>query len=141
MTAAHSAKRAPEPILTRAGIVTAITVLAAVLVHVGAGNVSVWLFEHRDQIAGGLLAVGPTVTAVLARRHTRPIVETGPLIEATGITAANMHTDAVEPISATSALAALALAAAHAVDAQLDLAAATDDLGDQVAGEPPAPTE
>lgn len=140
MASAHAAKRAPEPILTRAGIVTAITVLAAVLVHVGAGNVSVWLYQHRDQLAGGLLAVGPTMTAVLARRHTRPVVEAGPMIEAQGIRSANMHTDA-EPISATSALAALALAAAHAVDAQLDLAAATDDLADQVAGDPPAPAE
>jgi hypothetical protein len=62
-----------QPLLTRAGIVTALSVLAALLVHLGAGNVSDWLGEHADQIAGLLLAVGPIVTGLLARAHVTPV--------------------------------------------------------------------
>lgn len=62
-----------EPLLTRAGIVTAISVLAALLVHLGAGSVSDWLAAHSDQIAGVLLAVGPLVTGLLARAHVTPV--------------------------------------------------------------------
>jgi hypothetical protein len=51
---------------------TTLSILSALLVHVGAGDVSVWLQEHRDQIAGAILAVGPLATGYLARRHVTP---------------------------------------------------------------------
>lgn len=62
-----------QPLLTRAGVVTALSVLAALLVHLGAGNVSDWLGEHADQIAGLLLAAGPIVSGLLARAHVTPV--------------------------------------------------------------------
>jgi hypothetical protein len=62
-----------QPLLTRAGIVTALSVLAALLVHLGAGNVSDWLGAHADQIAGLLLAAGPIISGLLARSHVTPV--------------------------------------------------------------------
>lgn len=62
-----------QPLLTRAGIVTALSVLAALLVHLGAGSVSDWLGAHSDQIAGLLLAAAPIVTGLLARAHVTPV--------------------------------------------------------------------
>lgn len=69
--ALHSSTR-PQPVLTRAAVVTVLTVLSALLVQLGAGDVSVWLDEHSELIAGVVLAAGPTVSAWLARRHVTP---------------------------------------------------------------------
>jgi hypothetical protein len=67
----HATKR-PQPILTRARIITALAILSALLVKVGAGSVPAWLDEYSAWIAGAVLAVGPLVTGYLARRHTTP---------------------------------------------------------------------
>lgn len=69
----HNAKQ-PEPVLMRAAIVTALSVLSALLVKTGASDVSSWLSIHSDEVAGALLAVGPAVSAWLARRHVTPLV-------------------------------------------------------------------
>lgn len=63
----------PEPVLSRATIVTVITVLAALLVKVGGGQVSTWLDQNADLIAAIILAVGPLVSAYLARRKVTPV--------------------------------------------------------------------
>lgn len=73
----HAAKQ-PEPVLTRAAIVTVISVLVALLVKVGAGDVSTWLEQNEDVIAGAVLAVGPIVAGWLARRHVTPTVAGSP---------------------------------------------------------------
>lgn len=69
----HAAKQ-PEPVLTRAAVVTALSVLSALLVKSGAGDVSAWLSVHSDEVAGAVLAVGPAVSAWLARKHVTPLL-------------------------------------------------------------------
>lgn len=69
---AHKAKQ-PQPVLTRAGIVTVIHVLAALCVSLGAGKVSGWLGNHADLIAAVILAAAPLVAGFLARRHVTPL--------------------------------------------------------------------
>jgi len=70
--AAHSA--APrEPVLTRAAVVTALSVLSALLVKTGASDVSTWLSVHSDEVAGGVLSIGPIIAGLLARRHVTPV--------------------------------------------------------------------
>lgn len=69
---AHAAKR-PQPVLTRAAVVTIISVLSALLVAVGAGSVADWLTAYADTIAGVILAAGPLVSAVLARGKVTPV--------------------------------------------------------------------
>lgn len=72
--ATHSTQpKQPQPILTRAGVVTAITVLAAVLVRLHLGSVASWLTDAEDPLAGAILAAGPVYTAFLARRHVTPL--------------------------------------------------------------------
>lgn len=68
----HSNKQ-PQPVVTRAGIITALSVLSALLVHVGAGSVSTWLSVNSDAIAGAILGAGPLVSALLARQHVTPV--------------------------------------------------------------------
>jgi hypothetical protein len=71
--AAHSTEqKRPQPLLTRAQVVTAITVLTALLVKVGLGQVADVLDRYEDPIAGLVLAAAPLVTAFLARRHVTP---------------------------------------------------------------------
>lgn len=62
-----------EPVLTRAGIVTLIAVLAALLVHFGAPSAGHWLAGHSNAIAGALLTAAPVVSAALARLHVTPL--------------------------------------------------------------------
>jgi hypothetical protein len=69
---AHTVKQ-PQPLLTRAGIVSAIHVLAALCVSLGAGKVSTWLGAHSSAIASLILALAPLVLAVVARRHVTPV--------------------------------------------------------------------
>lgn len=88
-----------EPLLTRAGIVTAISVLAALLVHVGAGSVSTWLGGHANEIAGLVLAAGPIVSGLLARPHVTPVA-------APKDNAGNLLTPAAQPLEVSDALAA-----------------------------------
>lgn len=63
----------PEPVLTRAGIITVISVLSALLVKTGGGSVSSWLDANSDLVAGLILAAAPVITGVLARFHVAPI--------------------------------------------------------------------
>lgn len=65
----------PEPVLTRAGIITAIAVLSALCVQLGAGDVSVWLGAHKDLISTVLLAASPLITALLARLHVTALLD------------------------------------------------------------------
>ncbi|HET8581780.1 MAG TPA: hypothetical protein VFL65_00900 [Jatrophihabitans sp.] len=67
----HNAKQS-QPVLTRAGIVTALSVLAALLVRLNLPDAASWLDAYADTVAGVLLAAAPIVTAVLARRHVTP---------------------------------------------------------------------
>lgn len=69
----HTAKQ-PEPVKTRAYIVTAIGTLSALVVHWHGGVYSTWLDEHKDEIATAILVAGPTVSAWLARKHVTPVV-------------------------------------------------------------------
>lgn len=72
--AAHSTQpKQDEPLLTRAGIVTAITVLAAVLVRLHLGGLASWLTDAEDPVAGLILAVGPVYTAIVSRKHVTPV--------------------------------------------------------------------
>jgi hypothetical protein len=68
---AHTEKQ-PQPVLTRAAIVTVVHVLAALLVEAGAGRVSSWLDARANLIALVILAAAPLVSAFLARRHVTP---------------------------------------------------------------------
>lgn len=68
----HAARR-PEPVLSRAAVVTALSVLGAVLVRIGLPDAAGWLADYRDVIAGVVLAVAPVVTGYLARRHVTPL--------------------------------------------------------------------
>jgi hypothetical protein len=61
-----------EPLLTRAGIVTLISVLASLLVKTGGGSVSTWLNQNADTIALLILMAGPIVTGLLARGKVTP---------------------------------------------------------------------
>lgn len=70
--AAHSSAR-PQPLLTRAGVVSVISTLSALLVHFNGGHVADWLNVNQDLIAGAILAVSPSVTALLTRRHVTPV--------------------------------------------------------------------
>lgn len=72
---AHTAAptRRPQPVLSRTAIVHVIAVLCAVLVKLGAGDVSAWLDGHSDLIAGGVLLVSPFVSAFLAARKVTPL--------------------------------------------------------------------
>jgi hypothetical protein len=70
--AAHSVAQ-PKPVLTRAGIITVISVLTALLTKVGLGQVASCLSGAEDPIAGLVLAIGPVYTAVLSQRHTTPV--------------------------------------------------------------------
>jgi hypothetical protein len=62
-----------EPVLTRAGVVTVISILSALLIKTGGGDVSAWLDQNSDLIAGAVLAVAPLVSGLLARRHVTPV--------------------------------------------------------------------
>lgn len=68
----HSASQ-PEPVLTRAGVVTAISGLSAALAYVGLPDIADALSSYSAPIAGVILVVGPVVTAWLARRHVTPV--------------------------------------------------------------------
>lgn len=71
--AGHSIEtKRPEPLVTRAHVVTALAVLTALLVKVGLGQVADALTQYEDPIAGVVLAAAPLVTAYLARRHVTP---------------------------------------------------------------------
>lgn len=70
----HSVEaRRPQPVLTRSTLTTVIAVLSALLAHYGLASAGVWLDGHSDAIAGAVLAAGPTVSALLARRHVTPL--------------------------------------------------------------------
>lgn len=69
----HSTDKQPEPALTRAGIVTALTILAALLVHFGAPSAGSWLTAHSDIISGLILAVGTPVSGWLIRNVVTPL--------------------------------------------------------------------
>lgn len=72
--ASHSTQRKqPQPVLTRAGIVTVLAVLSALLVHFGAPSWGAWVDAHSSWIAGAILTVAPPVSAWLARRHVTPL--------------------------------------------------------------------
>jgi hypothetical protein len=62
-----------EPLLTRSTVVTVISVLSALLVKTGGGNVSVWLAQNSDSIALIVLTAAPLVTALVSRRHVTPV--------------------------------------------------------------------
>ena len=62
----------PQPVLTRVGIASAISVLAALLVHFNGGGLSSWLNVNKDAIAGFMLVAGPHIGAVLALRKVTP---------------------------------------------------------------------
>lgn len=70
--AVHNASQ-PEPVMTRAGIVTAIAVLSALLIHVGLPQIADYLTNLADPIAGVLLAGSTLYSAFLARRHVTPV--------------------------------------------------------------------
>jgi len=72
--AAHSSKP-PEPVATRAGVVTALAVLSALLVKAGASDVSVWLTQNSDWISGAILAAAPVASGWLARGHVTPVAD------------------------------------------------------------------
>lgn len=72
--AAHSTEtKRPQPLLTRAGVVTVITVLAALLVRLHLGSLAPWLTDAQDPLAGLILAAGPVYTALTSRRHVTPL--------------------------------------------------------------------
>lgn len=111
MAANHS--EAPrEPLLTRAGIVTAISVLSALCVHLGAGNVSVWLDSHSTLIEAIILALAPIITAVLARLHVTPILSPQ---DRNGNILVPVPTDSLAPAPAPAGDAVLEAADAAAV--------------------------
>jgi hypothetical protein len=121
----HTDKQ-PEPVLTRAGIVTVIAVLSALLVSVGGGKVSGWLDQNSNTVAGLILAVAPLVSAVLARVHVtpsaRPKAKDGtPLVP-------------VGSLAASNAVVDVALARVKAIDAD-----AAPMLADYPLPEPPTP--
>jgi hypothetical protein len=64
---------AKEPVLTRAAVVTVISILSALLIKIGGGDVSAWLDQNSDLLAGAVLAVAPLVAGLLARRHVTPV--------------------------------------------------------------------
>lgn len=69
----HSATpKQPQPVLTRAGIVTALAVLSALLVHFGAASAGSWVDAQSGWLAGLILAGSPVVTGWLARKHVTP---------------------------------------------------------------------
>lgn len=71
---AHSTEpKRPQPLLSRAGVVTALTVLAAVLVRLNLDGLASWLTDLEDPIAGVILAAGPLSSAIAARRHVTPV--------------------------------------------------------------------
>jgi hypothetical protein len=73
--AQHSTEqKRPQPLVTRAQVVTALAILTALLVKVGLGQVADVLNQYEDPIAGVILAVAPLVTAYLSRRHVTPKV-------------------------------------------------------------------
>jgi hypothetical protein len=72
---AVSAHSRPSPLVTRAAVITALSVLSALLVKAGAGDVSVWLDQNSDTVAGAVLLVAPAVTAWLAKRHVTPVTD------------------------------------------------------------------
>lgn len=63
----------PQPLLTRAGIITALAVLSSLLVHLGLGNVASALDSYVDPLAAVILSVAPLVSAYLGRRHVTPV--------------------------------------------------------------------
>lgn len=100
----------PEPLLTRAAVVTIIGTLAGLLVHFAGGHVSAWLDTNKDWIAGAVVAVGPILTGLLTRPHVTansdPVAKDGtPLIPAgsaaavpdAGLDAALAEADAIYP--------------------------------------------
>lgn len=62
-----------NPVLTRAGIVTAIAILSALLVHFGAPSAGHWVNAHANLFAGLILSLAPVVSAALARLHVTPL--------------------------------------------------------------------
>jgi hypothetical protein len=88
-----------EPLLTRAGIVTLISVLASLLVKTGGGSVSTWLNQNADTIALLILMAGPIVTGLLARGKVTPTANIP-----TGVIPTPTATVAALPTSDTAAL-------------------------------------
>jgi hypothetical protein len=70
---ANHSQSGREPLLSRAGIVTALHVLAALCVQLGAGNVSTWLGAHSGVIASVVLALAPLVVAFVSRGKVTPL--------------------------------------------------------------------
>lgn len=70
--AAHSVKQ-PEPLLSRARVITVIAALAALLIKLNLGDLAGELVQYEDPIAGIVLIVAPYVTARLARKHVTPV--------------------------------------------------------------------
>jgi hypothetical protein len=70
-----SAHSRPSPLVTRAAVVTALSVLSALLVKAGGGDVSVWLDQNSDAGAGAVLLVAPALTAWLSRGHVTPVTD------------------------------------------------------------------
>jgi hypothetical protein len=79
---------AKEPVLTRAAVVTVISILSALLIKTGGGDVSAWLDQNSDLLAGAVLAVAPLVAGLLARRHVTPVRPAqAPQVHADGLSA------------------------------------------------------
>jgi hypothetical protein len=84
--ARHAVKQ-PQPVMTRAAIVTALTVLSALLVKVGLGDIAHELVALEDPIGGLILAGGTLYSAAIARKHVTPVaspraVDGSPLVVA-----------------------------------------------------------
>jgi hypothetical protein len=64
-----------EPLLTRSTVVTIISVLSALLVKTGGGDVSTWLDANSDTIALLILTAAPLATALLSHKHVTPLAD------------------------------------------------------------------
>lgn len=111
--AAHNAPAdsRPQPVLSTTAVVHVIAVLCAVLVKLGAGDVSTWLGAHSAVIAGAVLVVSPFVSAFLAARKVTPLsspqaADGTPLVRDLGVVAQQVvDGDVAKALDAADAIA------------------------------------